>query len=564
MANGDIFTTPLKPFEVDQPDFTPFLQIMENKRREELARLDQAEALRRDQLKALYGYDISKLATALRPLFQQDVEKASQDLKNTTSYEEGLKILGGLTSEYMEFFNHSNENVVNQREMNKKVSMANDARKKQIGKEYFGAGFTVADNMQTYADAYRYHDQGFIDYQTAEKGSDGKWYAYELDRQGNRIGTQRVPVTAASGYANSSIFDITPQFLGAGNLRDFATDSVAKDFTLNQSIVYNAKKTKEGKREGYTQNYNSHIVGTQEKDALLRAAVWDELENAGFIGEDPTAKQLWSIQGVAGLKQHGYTDDQIAQVVDNGRDRFLDYSLVEYTGPTSSGRAPTDKQRELQAYLDTVQAFNVNQPLQVTGQALTQAQFPYEGSRSDVIRSVISNLNVNQAELEARVKIPTAGLIDKIPVQVGGRQYNIKDFDVFVQNGGIVGMKVNQGFETKTVQITNGDEIEERIVQSDIKNSVPNPGVEGLDTSSIITGNELLEVLGQINSAFSQRLNASLNDIVGFKLGTTQPVRISPNIQILSTEDADGEDPFSQGPVDPVQQALDEVLNPNN
>lgn len=550
MANGDIFTTPLKPFEVDQPDFTPFLQIMENKRREELARLDQAEALRRDQLKALYGYDISKLATALRPLFQQDVEKASQDLKNTTSYEEGLKILGGLTSEYMEFFNHSNENVVNQREMNKKVSMANDARKKQIGKEYFGAGFTVADNMQTYADAYRYHDQGFIDYQTAEKGSDGKWYAYELDRQGNRIGTQRVPVTAASGYANSSIFDITPQFLGAGNLRDFATDSVAKEFTLNQSIVYNAKKTKEGKREGYTQNYNSHIVGTQEKDALLRAAVWDELENVGLIGEDPTAKQLWSIQGVAGLKQHGYTDDQIAQVVDNGRDRFLDYSLVEYTGPvrsTPKPPAPTDKQRELQAFLDTVQAFNVNQPLTVTGESLPQVQFPYGG---------------NQAELEARVKIPTAGLIDKIPVQVGGRQYNIKDFDVFVQNGGIVGMKVNQGFETKTVQITNGDEIEERIVQSDIKNSVPNPGVEGLDTSSIITGNELLEVLGQINSAFSQRLNASLNDIVGFKLyGTTQPVRISPNIQILSTEAADI---FPQGPVDPVQQALDEVLNPNN
>jgi hypothetical protein len=564
MANGDIFTTPLKPFEVDQPDFTPFLQIMENKRREELARLDQAEALRRDQLKALYGYDISKLATALRPLFQQDVEKASQDLKNTTSYEEGLKILGGLTSEYMEFFNHSNENVINQREMNKKVSMANDARKKQIGKEYFGAGFTVADNMQTYADAYRYHDQGFIDYQTAEKGSDGKWYAYELDRQGNRIGTQRVPVTAASGYANSSIFDITPKFLGAGNLRDFATDSVAKEFTLNQSIVYNAKKTKEGKREGYTQNYNSHIVGTQEKDALLRAAVWDELENAGFIGEDPTAKQLWSIQGVAGLKQHGYTDDQIAQVVDNGRDRFLDYSLVEYTGPvrsTSKPSAPTDKQRELQAFLDTVQAFNVNQPLQVTGQALTQAQFPYEGSSSEVIKAAISNLNINQAEFEARVKIPTAGLIDKIPVQVGGRQYNIKDFDVFVQDGVIVGMKVNQGFETKVVQTPNKEgDLVKQIVQSDIKNNIDNPGVEGLDTSSIITGNELLEVLGQINSAFSQRLNASLNDIVGFKLGTGS-VAISPNIQILSTEDAD---PFQQGPVDPLDDAMRGVLNPNN
>jgi hypothetical protein len=549
MANGDIFTTPLKPFEVDQPDFTPFLQIMENKRREELARLEQAEALRRDQLKALYGYDISKLATALRPLFQQDVEKASQDLKNTTSYEEGLKILGGLTSEYMEFFNHSNQNVINQREMNKKVSMANDARKKQIGKEYFGAGFTVADNMQTYADAYRYHDQGFIDYQTAEKGSDGKWYAYELDRQGNRVGTQRVPLTATSGYANSSIFDLTPQFLGAGNLRDFATDSVAKDFTLNQSIVYNAKKTKEGKREGYTQNYNSHIVGTQEKDALLRAAVWDELENAGLIGEDPTAKQLWSIQGVAGLKQHGYTDDQIAQVVDNGRDRFLDYSLVEYTGPTSSGRAPTDKERKLQAYLDSVQAFNVNQPLSVTGEGLPPFQFPY-----------VSNL----AEFTARVKMPTTGLIDDVTVQVGGRQYNIKDFDVFVQDGGIVGMKVNQGFETKTVQITNDEgEIEERIVQSDIKNSVANPGIEGLDTSSIITGNELLEVLGQINSAFSQKLNASLNDIVGFKLGTGS-VRISPNIQILSTEAAAGEDPFPQGPVDPLQEALDVVLNPNN
>lgn len=556
MANGDIFTTPLKPFEVDQPDFTPFLQIMENKRREELARLEQAEALRRDQLKALYGYDISKLATALRPLFQQDVEKASQDLKNTTSYEEGLKILGGLTSEYMEFFNHSNQNVINQREMNKKVSMANDARKKQIGKEYFGAGFTVADNMQTYADAYRYHDQGFIDYQTAEKGSDGRWYAYELDRQGNRIGTERVPVTAASGYANSSIFDITPKFLGAGNLRDFATDSVAKEFTLNQSIVYNAKKTKEGKREGYTQNYNSHIVGTQEKDALLRAAVWDELENAGFIGEDPTAKQLWSIQGVAGLKQHGYTDDQIAQVVDNGRDRFLDYSLVEYTGPvrsTTSSKAPTDKQRKLQAYLPTVQAFTVNRPLPVTGEALLTVQspqgpYPVEGG--------------NQAEFEAQVKIPTAGLTDDVKIQVGGRQYSIKDFDVFVQDGAIVGMKVNQGFETKIVRTPNDEgEIEEQIVSSDIKNSIPNPGVEGLDTSSIITGNELLEVLGQINSAFSQQLNTNLNDIVAYKLGATDPVRISPNIRILSTESAD---PFPQGPVDPLNDAMRGVLNPEN
>ena len=548
MANGDIFTTPLKPFEVDQPDFTPFLQIMENKRREELARLEQAEALRRDQLKALYGYDISKLSTALRPLFQQDVEKASQDLKNTTSYEEGLKILGGLTSEYMEFFNHSNENVINQREMNKKVSMANDARKKQIGKEYFGAGFTVADNMQTYADAYRYHDQGFIDYQTAEKGSDGKWYAYELDRQGNRIGTERVPVTAASGYANSSIFDITPQFLGAGNLRDFATDSVAKEFTLNQSIVYNAKKTKEGKREGYTQNYNSHIVGTQEKDTLLRAAVWDELENVGLIGEDPTAKQLWSIQGVAGLKQHGYTDDQIAQVVDNGRDRFLDYSLVEYTGPTSSGRAPTDKERKLQAYLDSVQAFNVNQPLTVTGESLPQVQFPYGG---------------NQADFATLVKKPTTGVVDDVRVQVGGKQYGIKTFDVFVQDGSIVGMRVNDGFEIREVETTNNKTgvIEKRREDTVMSNSVPNPGVEGLDTSSIITGNELLEVLGQINSAFSQKLNASLNDIVGFKLGTTQPVRISPNIQILSTEAADL---FPQGPVDQLDEEMRGLLTPNN
>ena len=126
-------------------------------------------------------------------------------------------------------------------------------------------------------------------------------------------------------------------------------------------------------------------------------------------------------------------------------------------------------------------------------------------------------------------------------------------------------MKVNQGFETKTVQIENEEgDLVERIVQSDIKNSIPNPGVEGLDTSSIITGNELLEVLGQINSAFSQKLNASLNDIVGFKLGTTQPVRISPNIQILGTEAAADEDPFPQGPVDPVQEALDVIFNQTN
>jgi hypothetical protein len=67
-------------------------------------------------------------------------------------------------------------------------------------------------------------------------------------------------------------------------------------------------------------------------------------------------------------------------------------------------------------------------------------------------------------------------------------------------------------------------------------------------------------VLGQINSAFAQELNASLNDIVGFKLGTGS-VAISPNIQILSTEDADL---FPQGPVDPLNEAMKGVLNPNN
>ena len=93
-----------------------------------------------------------------------------------------------------------------------------------------------------------------------------------------------------------------------------------------------------------------------------------------------------------------------------------------------------------------------------------------------------------------------------------------------------------------------------------MSDSVPNPGVEGLDSSSIITGKELLEVLGQINSAFSQKLNASLNDIVGFKLDRG-PVAISPNIQILSTEAANL---FPQGPVDPLNEAMKEALNPNN
>ena len=123
-------------------------------------------------------------------------------------------------------------------------------------------------------------------------------------------------------------------------------------------------------------------------------------------------------------------------------------------------------------------------------------------------------------------------------------------------------MRVNDGFEIREVETTNEKTgvIEKRREDTVMSDSVPNPGVEGLDTSSIITGRELLEVLGQINSAFSQKLNASLNDIVGFKLDRG-PVAISPNIQILSTEAGDL---FPQGPVDSLDKALNEVLNPNN
>ncbi len=304
-------------------------QLKQARLNESRRRLERAQAIDRQDLQALAGYDAGQLADSFRPLFQQDEEEARRFIIESDDILEQQNVLAQLQSTWNWMSEHNNETVQAARKAMKGVAFS-EPNQQRAASAGLDVGLEFDETPQHFAEVeMRFNN--FFDPSKAKK-MEGTWM---IEKDG-----EYVDIRELEGYGNAEMFTPRTRQVDVGLLSNWATGS-----DVQRVVTLDGEYSEERAREVFSQALMNNKTGKEHRAQIL--ATLHQRKESPFLSP---AQERAFIEGVPMDKDDGMFASAMAQALERGEEIFLSMAKSEPT--------PDQKDIARERFVDSGQRVN--------------------------------------------------------------------------------------------------------------------------------------------------------------------------------------------------------------
>ena len=285
-------------------------QLKQARLNESRRRLERAQAIDRQDLQALAGYDAGQLADSFRPLFQQDVEEARRFIIESDDILEQQNVLAQLQSTWNWMSEHNNETVQAARKAMKGVAFS-EPNQQRAASAGLDVGLEFDETPQHFAEVeMRFNN--FFDPSKAKK-MEGTWM---IEKDG-----EYVDIRELEGYGNAEMFTPRTRQVDVGLLSNWATGS-----DVQRVVTLDGEYSEERAREVFSQALMNNKTGKEHRAQIL--ATLHQRKESPFLSP---AQERAFIEGVPMDKDDDMFASAMTQALERGEEIFLSMAKSEPT-----------------------------------------------------------------------------------------------------------------------------------------------------------------------------------------------------------------------------------------
>lgn len=273
-------------------------------------RLERAQAIDRQDLQALAGYDAGQLADSFRPLFQQDVNEVRRFIMESDDVLAQQNKLAELQATWTWMTEHNNETVQAARKAMKGVAFS-DPNQQRAASAGLDVGLEFDETPSHFAEVEMQFNN-FFDPSQAKK-IDGMWM---IERDG-----EFVDIRELEGYGNAEVFTPRTRQVDVGLLSNWATGS-----DVQRVITLDGEYSEERAREVFNQAHMNNKTGKEHRAQIL--ATLHQRKESPFL---TPAQERAFIEGVPMDKDDEMFASAAAQAFERGEQIFLSMAKSEPT-----------------------------------------------------------------------------------------------------------------------------------------------------------------------------------------------------------------------------------------
>ena len=279
-------------------------QLRQQKLNEKRRRIERAQEIDRQDLKATSGYEIGSLADSLRPLFQQDVQKVRELILTSDNIVEQQQALNELASTWEWMSAHNNETVQAARKAHKGVAFSDPAQQRAAS-----AGLDVG--MEFDEDPLHFAEvemkfNNFFDPSKAKK-IDGTW---KVEKEPGVF----VDIRELEEYGNAEVYSPRTRNVDVGTITDWATDQNIQR-VVNLDGEYSEDRAK--------QLYQEQVRLKNKEGKTHRAQILVTLNQRGMSPFLTPEQERSFIEGVPMNKEDESFERMFNEAVEMGEQIFM-------------------------------------------------------------------------------------------------------------------------------------------------------------------------------------------------------------------------------------------------
>ncbi len=285
-------------------------QLKQARLNESRRRLERAQAIDRQDLQALAGYDAGQLADSFRPLFQQDVDEVRNFILESDDILEQQNMLAQLQATWNWMSEHNNETVQAARKAMKGVAFS-EPNQQRAASSGLDVGLEFDESPQHFAEVEMQFNN-FFDPSKAKK-IDGVWM---IEKDG-----QYVDIRELEGYGNAEVFTPRTKQVDVGLVSTWATGS-----EVQRVVNLDGEYSEERAREVFNQARMNNKTGKEHRAQIL--ATLHQRGESPFLNP---AQERAFIEGVPMDKDDEMFANAMAQALERGEEIFLSMARSEPT-----------------------------------------------------------------------------------------------------------------------------------------------------------------------------------------------------------------------------------------
>jgi len=279
-------------------------QLRQQKLNEKRRRLERAQQIDRQDLKATAGYEIGSLSDSLRPLFQQDVQQVRELILTSDNIVEQQQALNELASTWEWMSAHNNDTVQAARKAHKGVAFSDPAQQRAAS-----AGLDVG--MEFDEDPLHFAEvemkfNNFFDPSKAKK-IDGTW---KVEKEPGVF----VDIRELEEYGNAEVYSPRTKNVDVGTITDWATDQSIQR-VVNLDGEYSEDRAK--------QLYQEQVRLKNKDGKTHRAQILVTLNQRGTSPFLTPEQERSFIEGVPMNKEDESFDRMFNEAVEMGEQIFM-------------------------------------------------------------------------------------------------------------------------------------------------------------------------------------------------------------------------------------------------
>lgn len=285
-------------------------QLKQARLAEARRRLERAQAIDRQDLQSMAGYDVGQLADSFRPLFQQEVDEVRNFILESDDILEQQNMLAQLQSTWSWMNEHNNETVQAARKAMKGVAFS-EPNQQRAASSGLDVGLEFDESPQHFAEVEMQFNN-FFDPSTAKK-IDGVWM---VEKDG-----QYVDIRELEGYGSAEVFTPRTKQVDVGLVSTWATGS-----DVQRVVNLDGEYSEERAKEVFNQARMNNKTGKEHRAQIL--ATLHQRGESPFLNP---AQERAFIEGVPMDKDDEMFSSAMAKALERGQEIFLSMAKSEPT-----------------------------------------------------------------------------------------------------------------------------------------------------------------------------------------------------------------------------------------
>ena len=285
-------------------------QLKQARLAEARRRLERAQAIDRQDLQSMAGYDVGQLADSFRPLFQQEVDEVRNFILESDDILEQQNMLAQLQSTWSWMNEHNNETVQAARKAMKGVAFS-EPNQQRAASSGLDVGLEFDESPQHFAEVEMQFNN-FFDPSTAKK-IDGVWM---VEKDG-----QYVDIRELEGYGSAEVFTPRTKQVDVGLVSTWATGS-----DVQRVVNLDGEYSEERAKEVFNQARMNNKTGKEHRAQIL--ATLHQRGESPFLNP---AQERAFIEGVPMDKDDEMFASAMAKALERGEEIFLSMAKSEPT-----------------------------------------------------------------------------------------------------------------------------------------------------------------------------------------------------------------------------------------